>query len=156
MGHSLRLLPVRRAVAALLVAAVASTAADAQQPAVQAISVNPLYIPFGGLVVEYERAASPGITLGLSGGYYDPIGDDDDSYSSAEAKLRFYPAERALRGFSIGVTAGAARIRDDEGRDAVGNEIRSSTSGATAGVIVDYNWLIGRNRRFFVGTGVGA
>jgi hypothetical protein len=100
--------------AALL--AIASGTAGAQStpaaraPAVQALSVNPLYVPFGGIVVEYERAAaSRGLSVGVGAAHYDPVGDDDDTYSSAEVKVRFYPGERALRGFSLGLTAGVGR-----------------------------------------------
>ena len=64
-------------------AALSAARADAQSPAdpirppvSQAVSINPLYIPFGGFVVEYEAATARGVTLGLSGGYYDPVGDD--------------------------------------------------------------------------------
>ena len=142
--------------------AVSSSTAVAQAggraPATQAISVNPLFVPFGGFVVEYEGApgsdARP-FTLGLSGGYYDPVGDDDDTYASAEAKLRYYPGEQAPRGFSVGLTVGMARTRDDVCCSERRPE-RRTTSGATTGVVLDYNWLIGRSRRFFIGTGVGA
>jgi hypothetical protein len=158
--------------------AVAVTGASAQSlPAsappdpVQAISVNPLFLPFGGYVAEFERAVGPTVTLGLSGAYYDPVGDDDDTYGSAEVKLRVYPNERALRGFSIGVSAGMGRVTTEEcctigGPDVIirgpdgtidGAQVRRRTkSGATAGVVLDYNWLLGRSRRFFVGTGIGA
>ena len=152
-------------VSLLTFAAVASTgsaqstdAAALRPPARQALSVNPLYLPFGGIVLEYEAATAPGLTLGVGGSYYDPVGGDDESYGTLEAKLRFYPGERALRGFSVGITFGVGRT--DEGDvccDFNGNPLsRVTHTGATSGVVLDYNWLIGPTRRFFVGTGIGA
>jgi hypothetical protein len=130
---------------------------SAQPDPAQAISINPLFLPFGGYVAEFERAVAPSVTLGLSGAYYDPVGDDDDTYSSAEVKLRVYPNERALRGFSIGVSAGLGRVTTETCCTTADREERRTTkSGATAGVVLDYNWLLGRNRRFLVGTGIGA
>ena len=33
---------------------------------------------------------------------------------------------------------------------------RQSLSAPTAGILLDYNWLLGRSERFLVGTGIGA
>ena len=35
-------------------------------------------------------------------------------------------------------------------------EVRESLDTPTFGVILDYNWMLGAQRRFVVGTGVGA
>ncbi len=153
----LRTLLVGPALALLGAATLQAQAAapTGRAPATQAISINPLYLPLGGFVVEYEAAAAPGVSVGLSGGYYDLVGDDGDTYASAEAKLRFYPGERAPRGFSVGLSIGVGRATNDVCCDVVPRDSRTQT-GATAGAILDYNWLLGRNRRFFVGTGIGA
>ena len=156
------------AVAALLLAALAVASAparaqDAGRAATRhAVSVNPLYLPLGMFVVEYERSIAPAATFGLSGGYYDPIGQpegDEDIYASAEVKFRYYPGERAPRGFAIGVTGGVAHVSSEQdccGFDGapIGDDER--VTRPTLGVVLDYNWLLGRRRRFLVGTGIGA
>ena len=153
----------RLALLALATAALASQASaqgpfeGERPPATQALSVNPLYLPFGGFVFEYEAAVAPGMTLGVGAAYYDLVGGDDDTYSSAEVKLRFYPNERGPRGFSIGVSVGVGRTTEEGCCTPEGAEFDGETAtGATTGVILDYNWLLGRSRRFFVGTGIGA
>jgi hypothetical protein len=153
---------VRPLLAAALLAIASGTAGAQSTPAarpaaVQTLSVNPLYVPFGGIVLEFERAtASRGLSVGFGAAHYDPVGDDDDTYSSAEAKLRFYPGERAPRGFSLGLTAGVGRADGESCCTRTGEVEDRVRTGATAGVVLDYNWLIGQNRRFFVGTGIGA
>ena len=154
--------------AALLLAAlgVAPTPVRAQDggPAAtrQTISVNPLYLPLGMFVVEYERSIASGATFGLSGGYYDPIGQDEgdeDIYASAEVKFRYYPGERAPRGFAIGVTGGVAHVSSEQGCCTCEGEPFDDderVTRPTLGVVLDYNWLLGRRRRFLVGTGIGA
>ena len=89
------------------------------------------------------------MTLGGVGSYIDV---DDERYTSVDFKLRYYPGEVVLRGFSVGAerrhffaTATFARWTTRESLDA-----------PTLGVIVDYNWMLGAKRRFLVGTGVGA
>jgi hypothetical protein len=132
----------------------------ARPPALNTVTVNPLYLPFGLIVAEYERAIAPGATLGVSAGYYEPIGQgegDHDRYGSGEAKLRFYPGERAPRGLSIGVTAGFATFTTDgDCCTDEGNAFRGAETKPTFGVVLDHNWLLGRSRRFVVGTGIGA
>lgn len=132
----------------------AATSATAQTPAAepyqQALSINPLGIPFEAFSGEYERAVSPGITFGVGASYFGAF--DEADYLSGDAKVRYYPNERAIRGFSIGGSLGFARVSEDDDEFADG----SSTTGFTLGVILDYNWLLGRSKRFFVGTGLGA
>ncbi len=157
--------PLAPVVTALLLV-LAPTVAAAQDgvprpPAANVVSVNPLYLPLGMFVAEYEHAIAPSATLGLSGGYYDPIGQDDgddDRYASAEVKFRYFPGERAPRGFSIGASAGLAHfIYNNSCCTSAGDLLdNGSETAPTFGVVLDYNWLLGRNRRFFVGTGVGA
>ena len=57
---------------------------------------------------------------------------------------------RGLRGFAIGVSAGVTRYSN------VVSDVRQSLSAPTAGILLDYNWLLGLSERFLVGTGIGA
>ncbi len=137
------------ALAALLVAtpALAQGIPDRRQ----ALSFNPLGIPFEYFSGEYEVRASDAFTIGGSLSYFDI---SNDEYFSVEVKGRLYPAERALQGFSIGLAAGVTRL--DGQCDGSFQTVDCSDSGPTVSVIVDYNWLLGRTNRFLIGTGVGA
>jgi hypothetical protein len=127
--------------------------AQGTAPATRAnvLSINPLGIPFEVLSAEFERAATGNVSVGASVGYTS-ISDEVD-YLSLDAKARYYPNGPAPRGFSVGISAGYTRITDEHvGFD--GNE--ESYSAPSLGVLVDYNWLLGASKRFFVGAGLGA
>jgi hypothetical protein len=128
----------------------------------QAIAVNALAIPFGLFSGEYEIALpSPGFSVGIGGSWL-TTGDDRNSW--VEAKAHYYPGERPFRGFAVGLTAGvhSARNQGNEScvnifepcNDAV-RPFRTETA-PTLGVIVNYDWLIGRQERFRIGLGLGA
>lgn len=118
--------------------------------------VNPLGIPFGLFSAEYERALTNGFSFGVGGSIYDGI-DSDSRHAWAEGKLIYYPNETPLRGFAIGITAGVHRTAGPVAYDLFSNsDTRRTESAPTAGVILDYNWLLGRRKRFLVGLGIGA
>jgi hypothetical protein len=150
-----------RIAAALAALALATTAAPAQstptpQPVTQRASIALLGIPFGLLSGEYERMTSSEISVGAAAGYVD---FDDDTQAWGDVKLRYYPNARGPRGFAIGALVGFARVESDEFTcDAFtcDDTDESTAAGATAGVFLDYAWLLGRSKRFYVGTGVGA
>lgn len=125
----------------------------------QAVAVNALALPFGLFSAEYEVAlASPGFTIGLGGSWL-TTGDDRDSWISAKAL--YYPGERPFRSFSVGLTAGVHSARNDNGEGFCGINgctapVRRTQTAPTAGVLVNYDWLLGRQERFRVGIGVGA
>jgi hypothetical protein len=145
---------------ALLVSATASPAgAQAQrppltieQPFYQTIAFNPIGLPFGLFSADYERALSPGVTLGIGGSYVDFI-NSSRSDGWFDVKALYYPGEEALKGFAVGLTAGYHRSADTE---SVFGEDLHSDGAPTLGVVVDYNWLLGKRRRFLVGLGLGA
>lgn len=171
-------MPVPRSLRHLLAALAAGLApalASAQlaprpaRPAVLGtVSINPLGIPFGVAAAEAERTVGTGgVALGV--GAFTTIGgdlfDDEYRYTSAQLKLKYYPAERGLRGFAVGVTAGVAHARDvrqvyayDPGSGSFTGvqPVRRSATAPTLGAVLDYNFLIGRRQRFLVGLGVGA
>jgi hypothetical protein len=140
---------------ALLVAQGAADPAVRTEP-LQSVAINPLAIPFGVFSAEYEVALpTPGFTFGVGGTYFS---DDDDRDSWVEAKALYYPNERTFRSFSVGLTAGVHSARRNTGScDFLGcsAEPRSQTA-PTLGVLVSYDWLLGRQERFRVGLGAGA
>jgi hypothetical protein len=140
--------------ASLLVASAAgSSRVMGQAPAAvgyrNVFSVNPLGIPFEYFSAEYERALTGLTSIGLTGSYVGFI--DEGSYSTIEGKLRFYPNEEGPKGFSIGMSAGITRVSVDRF-----DEPDDSESKPSLGVIIDYNWLLGKTKRVVVGTGLGA
>ena len=150
-----------RLAAAVLALLCVSSAAPSQvaapaAPARQAISVDLLLLPFAIYQGEYEHVVGAGGSVGVAANYVGAF--DEGDYLSVDGKLRYYPNERALRGFSIGGSLGFTRVTDDNSGclDPSGQPCDESATGFALGVILDYNWLLGRQRHFFVGTGIGA
>ena len=170
----------------LVVLAALPAAAGAQRPEAaprrpqrprytQTLAVNALALPFGLFSAEYERAIGAGFGVGVGGSYLDgALVSRDDDYDGRsgdsraawlEGKALYYPGEEAPRGFAIGLTLGYIHVRDESVeavfRDPTASVIvrqtgTTSDAAATLGVLLDYNWLLGRRRRFLVGTGIGA
>jgi hypothetical protein len=113
------------------------------------IGLNPLIVPFDLGAGEFEVGVMQGTTIGGSVSYLD---FDEDRFTSADLKVRYYPGEVVLRGFSVGFTAGYLRYSVARA-DSVD---RAVLDGPTIGIETDYNWLLGGTRRFLVGTGLGA
>ena len=113
------------------------------------ISANPIGLLFLWYNAEFEHAVSPTVSLAVAGSSYD---FDDARYGSVDGIVRYYPAARAVRGFSIGGSVGFIDINEDP------CEFCSDDSGssATIGVRADYIWIIGRDQRFSAEAGVGA
>ena len=113
------------------------------------LGLNPLIIPFDLGAAEFEVGVAQGTTIGANVSYVD---FDDDRFTSADFKVRYYPGEVVLRGFSVGFTAGYLRysVAQQDSAD------RALLDGPTIGIVTDYNWLLGGNKRFLIGTGLGA
>lgn len=153
-----QLLTAAAAAAALLCTSPASAQSDSTLVAVpyrQTLSANPLGLLFGYYNAEYERAVSNVASAGLAGSY---LSIDDIEVFSVEAKARYYPQARVLSGFSVGGSLGFGQVSDktDFGDGGDFQDDEESASAFTLGVELDYNWLVGRDRRFFIGTGIGA
>ena len=123
------------------------------------VGANPLGIPFDIVSAELETTIAPAATIGFVGSYNDI---DNRRFTTLDGRFKYYPAEVAMRGFSVGMSAGWTKFRGNEGYtcDPV-TFVCSSTgfqtlSAGTLGVLVDYNWTQGPSQRFVVGTGVGA
>jgi hypothetical protein len=141
------------ALAAALVHPLAgSSLANAQRPRVPIptqtyVGINPLGLPANIFTLEVENAVASGITVGAVGSYIDV---DHSRFTTADFKVRYYPGDVVLRGLAIGVSAGVTRYSN------VVDDARQSLTAPTAGILLDYNWLLGRSERFLVGTGIGA
>lgn len=133
------------------------------------IGFNPLGIPFDVMSAEFETLVQQGITFGVAGSYValdDDAGNAGERYTSVDIKGRYYPGEIALRGFAVGLSLGltnySERVFDYTSCNTptgCPNGVPSSRETLvtpTVGVLVDYNFLLGAQRRFLVGTGVGA
>jgi hypothetical protein len=114
-------------------------------------SINPLGIPFEIVSVELEAALHDAFTLAGNFSYFSP---DEFTRSSFEVKGRLYPNEQAPRAFSVGIGLGAVNTRENIGSD--GLVTKQDKTHPSIGVYVDYNWLLGKSDRFFVGSGFGA
>ena len=116
-------------------------------------SINPLGIPFETVSVEFESGLHSAFTLSGNFSYTSP---DDFTRSSFEIKGRLYPNEQAPRGFAVGLGLGAVNTREYIDDFTTGVRTLHNKTSPSIGVYVDYNWLLGRSDRFFVGTGLGA
>ena len=125
------------------------------------LSVQPISAMFTLYAGEYEHRLSPTLTLGVGGNYFSHggdagSGDIDTRYTSGDVKLRYYPGASAFQGFSFGAQAGYTRVTGAVSDDATGESREGSAGGPTFGVALDYNWLLGASRSFYVGLGLGA
>lgn len=110
-------------------------------------ALNPVFIPFGAVNAEYERALLTRFTsLGMSAQY-------EYRHSRARwfyAKMMFYPC-RALHGFGLGLTAGLTRAY----RDPEDIQKMPQDTAASVGFIAQYNLLFGPRDLVLVGLGGG-
>ncbi|HEY9227007.1 MAG TPA: hypothetical protein VIP11_10195 [Gemmatimonadaceae bacterium] len=113
------------------------------------VGLNPALVLWTFGSAEVESGLAQGVTLGGSATFTDL---DHEKHLSGDVKLRYYPGEVVLRGFSMGFTAGYLRYQATRGE--VPTEF--TVNAPTIGLIGDYNWLLGGAKRFVVGTGIGA
>ena len=141
---------------ALLVLAAAALGAQATTPAPQPrvpiptrtyVALNPVGVVADVGTVEIENAIAQGVTMGGVVSYIDV---DHRRSTTGELKIRYYPGEIVLRGFAIGGTIGYTRFSN------IVKDVRQSMSAPTLGIVLDHNWIYGREGHFVVGTGVGA
>ncbi|HVX38782.1 MAG TPA: hypothetical protein VHB25_04340 [Gemmatimonadaceae bacterium] len=116
------------------------------------IGINPLGIAFDIASIEIENAVAPGITLGGVGSY---TAASDERFTTFDLKLRYYPGEVVLRGFSLGASVGYTKFSNIVNTNGT-TDTRQTLDAPTIGIIADYNWMLGVRRRFILGTGVGA
>jgi hypothetical protein len=126
---------------------------EATSPRTRVFAINPLGIPFEVVSVEFEAGLHGAFTLAGNFSYFSP---DDFTRSSFEMKGRLYPNEEAPRGFSVGLGLGGVNTREHIDDFTTGTRTLRDKTHPSIAVYVDYNWLLGRSDRFFVGTGLGA
>jgi hypothetical protein len=113
------------------------------------VSANPIGLLFEWYNGEFEHAVLPTVSLAVAASSY----DIDDTYTSIDGIVRYYPAAKSLRGFSVGVSAGYIDVSDDS--NCFGCEL-SNGSSATIGIRADYVWILGRDQHFSAAAGIGA
>jgi hypothetical protein len=111
------------------------------------IALNPAGVVADAATVEVESAIAQGITMGGVGSYIDV---DHHRYTTFDFKMRYYPGEIVLRGYSVGGSVGYTRFSN------IVSGVRQELSAPTIGIVLDHNWVYGREGHFVVGTGLGA
>ena len=142
-----------RIVVAAVLAAVPFVGAVAQNKVPRnVVSIQPLSAVMTVYSGEFERSASKAMTWGVGGTYWN-AGDtgDEVTYTSADLKLRYYPSGAALQGFSLGGTVGYSNVK---GSSTLAGD--ASAGGASVGVLIEYQWLMGTSRNVALALGAGA
>lgn len=117
------------------------------------VTLNPFFIVAAFLTGDVETKIAPAVTIGAGGSA--AFDEDFDGYRALDAKLRYYPNERALQGFSVAATFGVVTGQDEEFLSNGGSvQTRRSTRGSF-GTDLSYQWLLGPRHRFVAVTGVG-
>lgn len=124
------------------------------------ISTNPFLPLFGFFSAEYEQRIKENVAFAVAASHV----KYDDRYTHLDAKLRLYPNDRALEGFSLASSLGLAwikRDRDDlycipigSGSGCPGRPDRTFTTPSFA-VELGYQWLLGRSRSTAITAGFG-
>ncbi len=112
----------------------------------QVLSANPFLILFEWANLEFEQKVSSTGTVGVAGSWIS-FDEGDEEYRSLNGFYRYYPQGAALTGFYFGGHLGLHHVSeiDDEDVTVFG-----------LGIDVGYNWLLGANRNFYIGLGIGA
>lgn len=117
------------------------------------VATDPFGIAFDIGSLEVETAVAPGITVGGTASYSSV---SDQRFTSFDLVGRYYPGEIVLKGFSLGLSGGYLRYSNFVCCSVNGSSDRESLSAPTVGLALDYNWMLGGEHRFIVGTGIGA
>lgn len=109
------------------------------------ISANPLGLLLDLFNAEYERTTSATSTMGIGGSTFSATEDSTDNtnrYLNLDVFYRYYPSGTPYQGWNFGVKVGVTSISDE---------------GTYLGYGFDLNrsWLIGPQKRFYVGAGFG-
>jgi hypothetical protein len=113
------------------------------------LSIQPISAMLTVYSGEGELALNPSVTLGAGATYWDAgsLGDDNITYLSGDLKLRYYPEAHALQGFSFGGSVGLTRVAEAD---------TISKTSPSIGVMLEYSWLLGASKSFYIATGLGA
>lgn len=126
------------------------------------ITLNPFALFATYFAGDIERTVTPTLTVGAGASYTGTR--DFNEYGALEGKMRYYPQEKPLQGFSVAGTVGISTYKPDNlvyAYDANGTPIYPNGSGAdrrtrpTVGTELSYQWLLGPKRRFVTVVGLG-
>lgn len=122
----------------VLCIAVAPSRARAQTQHRQVISANPFGLLLEWFNGEYERTVSESATAGVGGSFFS---SDDNDYLNADVFYRYYPQGRPHDGWAFGAKIGVTSV--------------DGSSYFGYGFDANRSWLLGANRKFYVGIGFG-
>lgn len=129
-----------------------AVAQDAGGPS-NVLSFQPLNaIVLTAYSAEYERKIGEATSFGIGGTHWNVDDGNDLTYQSGDLKFRFYPQGVALQGFSLGGSVGYSRISATNDFDAT----EESVSGPSFGVLIEYQWLMGKSKNVALALGLGA
>ena len=156
------------AAALALTAVTAGAQASTPAPAKNVLSIQPLNAVYGVYSGEFEHAVASNKSLSLGVSYWGASHEETNpstgssytagvDYLSFDSKYRYYP-NHALRGFSFAGSLGFSRLSGDVGaKDSTGTSSASGSLNAiAAGMELSYSWLLGKEEKFHIGTGIGA
>ena len=122
------------------------------------ITANPIGILADYYNAEFERAVSDVASVSLAA---ERSTIDDEDLTAVDVRFRYYPQARMFSGIALGASLGYASFMEGEDffietPSGPMYEFRQvERSGPTLGLQVDYSWLLGRDRRLYVGVGFG-
>lgn len=126
------------------------------------ISTNPFLPLFGFFSAEYEQRIKDNVAFAISGSHT----EFDALYTHLDAKIRLYPNERALEGFSVASSLGIAWVKRDDCDSIIdfdctptsegGQQPRRKFTTPTFAIELDYQWLLGRTKSTAITVGFGA
>ena len=119
------------------------------------ISIQPISAMLTIYAGEAELAMSRSATIGVGATYWSPsVIDGDFNYLSGDLKFRYYPEGNPFQGFSFGGSVGVTHLGATT--NSSGTTSSGSATGPSIGVMLDYNWLLGAEKAFYIGLGLGA
>ncbi len=122
------------------------------------ISLNPFLLVVPILTGDFEHTISPAFTFGI-GATLSRV-KEWNNYTVLDAKLRFYPGETALRGFSIAGILGVATAKGDVSYPVYTSyapdvDASGRVTKVTFGTELSYQWLLGPKQNFAIALGLG-
>ena len=137
--------------AAIVALPLASLSAQAPVAKRNSITIQPLSALVGAYSLEFERAFGSSMTWGFGGTFWNfGDGNNELTYNSGDLKVRWYPGDTPLNGFSLGASFGFSSIT---GKSSAG--IDETGSGTSLGALLEYQWLLGSSDSFALVMGGG-
>jgi hypothetical protein len=117
-------------------------------------SVHPAgYETSPNLALEYERRIAPSVTLGLTAQLGLLSREHDRRIQAASVEARYFFSGDAWRGLSLGASVGSRQAPNFFSYRQYNQP--STTPRTTTALLVDYHWLVGTQKRLYLGLGTG-